>query len=77
VDPVLKRAQFNQKIVNMTQQQEESSRAKMGIKRQVSAETRFDSKFDSLIGKTSRFCGKEIILFRFSKENNKINSTVG
>ena len=40
MDPVLKRAQFNQKIVNLTQQQEESSRAKMGIKRQVSAETR-------------------------------------
>jgi hypothetical protein len=41
VDPVLKRAQFNQKIVNLTQQQEESSRARMGMKRQVSAETRY------------------------------------
>jgi hypothetical protein len=58
VDPVLKRAQFNQKIVNMTQQQEESSRAKMGIKRQVSAETRFDSQF-GFHWENLQFQGKE------------------
>ena len=38
VDPVLKRAQFNQKVINMTQQ-EEANRLRMS-KRPVSMETR-------------------------------------
>ena len=58
VDPVLKRAQFNQKVINMTQH-EEANRIRMS-KRPVSMETR-------------RFAGKcfEHKLGLFNNSSNK------